>query len=219
MNGFTKICVAALCLSFAFNARANEIELDVEQILLEDIVLSSGPTAETYAYDFAEEEITVELLPPPRDPLVEELLERARRENAQRANMRQSNLTDIECLATAVYHEARGEGYTGMLAVAFVIYNRVKSSLFPENGFCAVVLAKSQFSFTSDKYPDNIKDWDTYEKILAMVVDLVENDGFQSLASPVGNALFFNSFRSRSHWTYANARKFVATIGKHHFFK
>ena len=147
-----------------------------------------------------------------------ELLEKAKRENAARVSMRRAALTPTECLATAMYHEARGEGEKGMKAVAYVIYNRVKSGLFPKD-YCQVVLQRSQFSFTSDRNPDNIRDWVIYAKVLAMAVELIQNDGFQRMASPVGSALFFNSFRSRNGWSYAKARKFVATIGNHHFFK
>ena len=52
------------------------------------------------------------------------------------------------CLAMAIHFEARGESITGQAAVAEVILNRVADPRYPDN-VCAVVLAPSQFSFTS----------------------------------------------------------------------
>lgn len=59
------------------------------------------------------------------------------------------------CLAEAIYYEARGESRQGQMAVAEVVANRVRSSLYPDT-FCDVVYQGSyrdtgcQFSFTCD---------------------------------------------------------------------
>lgn len=145
------------------------------------------------------------------------LLGRAKRENLARTNMRTARLTDTECLAIAMYHEARGEGRIGMESVARVIYNRVKHPNWP-NGICEVVLQKSQFSFVGDRNTDRIKSWESFKTAVFIAVDLLDNKGFEKKDSPVRNALFFNSFTSRTQWAYARSRKFIATIGNHHFF-
>lgn len=150
--------------------------------------------------------------------LPETLLEKAKRENAARANMRRAALTDTECLAIAMYHEARGEGDIGMKAVAYVIYNRKKDGRFATT-ICDVVLQKSQFSFVTDRIPDNINSWGVFARALEMSVHLLDNNGFETEKSPVGNALFFNSLATNRKWVYASGRKFIATIGNHHFFK
>ena len=51
------------------------------------------------------------------------------------------------CIADAIYHEARGESFEGMVAVANVIVNRIKSKDFP-NTACGVVYQYKQFSWT-----------------------------------------------------------------------
>jgi spore germination cell wall hydrolase CwlJ-like protein len=51
-----------------------------------------------------------------------------------------------ECLANAVYFEARGEPLQGQLAVAEVVMNRAASGRFPAS-LCGVVVQRSQFSF------------------------------------------------------------------------
>ena len=56
-------------------------------------------------------------------------------------------LTDeANCIAVAVYHEARGESLEGQLAVAKVIMNRAASGKYPGN-WCGVVKQPWQFSF------------------------------------------------------------------------
>ncbi len=60
-----------------------------------------------------------------------------------------------DCLAKAIYYEARSESRVGQLAVADVVLNRVSSPAFPDS-VCGVVFQGSerrtgcQFSFTCD---------------------------------------------------------------------
>ena len=51
-----------------------------------------------------------------------------------------------DCLANAVYFEARGESIEGQLAVAEVVMNRASSGRYPPT-LCGVVVQRSQFSF------------------------------------------------------------------------
>ncbi|HEX9965434.1 MAG TPA: cell wall hydrolase [Allosphingosinicella sp.] len=51
-----------------------------------------------------------------------------------------------ECLANAVYFEARSEPIEGQLAVAEVVLNRAASGRYPTD-LCAVITQKAQFSF------------------------------------------------------------------------
>lgn len=52
-------------------------------------------------------------------------------------------------LARLIYAEARGESYTGQVAVGAVVLNRVKSSQFP-NTIAGVIYQKGQFSSVTD---------------------------------------------------------------------
>lgn len=62
----------------------------------------------------------------------------------------QADLSDAEqdCLASAVYFEARGEQIEGQLAVAEVVLNRVASKKYPDT-ICEVVEQPWQFSFVN----------------------------------------------------------------------
>lgn len=63
------------------------------------------------------------------------------------ANMTGAALDEEQnCIATAVYFEARGEGFDGQLAVAEVVMNRARSGRYPAS-YCAVVKQPWQFSF------------------------------------------------------------------------
>ena len=54
------------------------------------------------------------------------------------------------CMAVAVYHEARGESVEGQLAVARVIMNRAASGKYPSS-WCGTVKQPWQFSFVNPR--------------------------------------------------------------------
>lgn len=58
---------------------------------------------------------------------------------------------ELECLTLNLYREARNQGFNGLLAVASVTKNRVKSTKFP-NTYCGVVYQYKQFSWTLENH-------------------------------------------------------------------
>jgi len=60
---------------------------------------------------------------------------------------------EANCVAVAVYHEARGESLEGQLAVARVIMNRAASGKYPPS-WCATVKQPWQFSFVNPRTGD-----------------------------------------------------------------
>ena len=60
---------------------------------------------------------------------------------------------EAQCMAVAVYHEARGETLEGQLAVARVIMNRAASGKYPSS-WCGVVKQPWQFSFVNPRTGD-----------------------------------------------------------------
>ena len=60
-----------------------------------------------------------------------------------------NNSSNVNLLARAIYGEARGEPYTGQVAVGAVILNRVKSSKFP-NTISGVIYQSGAFDAVSD---------------------------------------------------------------------
>lgn len=57
---------------------------------------------------------------------------------------------ELDCLALNMYHEARGEGGAGMMAVGMVTMNRLIDGRYGDS-VCEVVYAPDQFSWTGLK--------------------------------------------------------------------
>ena len=73
-----------------------------------------------------------------------------------------------DCLAGAVYFEARGEPLDGQLAVAEVVLNRAKSGRYPPT-ICGVVTQKAQFSFIrAGRFPPADRASDAWRKAVAI---------------------------------------------------
>lgn len=72
-----------------------------------------------------------------------------------------ARMTELECLAFNIYHEARGESQLGQELVAQVTVNRMRSTRWP-NTVCGVVRQPSQFVWTRDGRPDYITDANAY---------------------------------------------------------
>jgi len=73
-----------------------------------------------------------------------------------------------ECLAGAVYFEARSEPLEGQLAVADVVLNRASSGRYPTT-ICAVVTQRAQFSFiVNGRFPAANRASDAWRKAVAI---------------------------------------------------
>lgn len=113
--------------------------------------------------------------------------------------------SDLYLLSCCIYGEARGESYTGKVAVAAVILNRVKSSSFP-NSISGVIYQAGAFTCVSDGQ-----------------INLGTNDECTRAAQdamngwdPTGGAIYyFNPATATSKWIWSRPQ--LVTIGKHIF--
>ena len=76
---------------------------------------------------------------------------------------------NLACLARNIYHEARDQSAEGMVAVAYVTIQRLKSGRWGST-LCQVVEAPSQFSWHSDGLPDAPTDLQAYKAALTAAV-------------------------------------------------
>ncbi len=113
--------------------------------------------------------------------------------------------SDLYLLAKAVYAEARGESYTGQVAVAAVILNRVKSSSFP-NTISGVVYQPWAFTAVND---GQINLTPNQTAINAA------RDALNGWDPTYGALYYFNPRTATSKWIWS--RKQTITIGNHIF--
>ena len=117
---------------------------------------------------------------------------------------------DIECLASNIYHEARGEGLHGQIAVAQVTVNRVASGKF-QSSVCKVVYANKQFSWTNSG-TKRVKDTKAWQNAVAVAQAVLT----QSIHLPDFKALYFHTRQVKPTW--AKTKRVVAVINNHIFY-
>lgn len=128
--------------------------------------------------------------------------------------------SELKCLATAIYFEARGEPEEGQLAVAQVVLNRVKNPAYP-NTVCGVVYQnktkrnRCQFSFACDGRADRITDNGAWERAQALARKSV-NEQATTFLEEVGSATHYHATYVRPRW--AGRMKQTDKIGHHIFY-
>ncbi len=122
-------------------------------------------------------------------------------------NSASSNYTssDLYLLAKTIYAEARGESYTGQVAVGAVILNRVASSSFP-NTISGVVYQKGAFTAVSDGQINLSPDQTAMN---------AAQDAMNGWDPTYGCIYYYNPAVATSSWIFG--RQTVTTIGKHVF--
>ena len=120
------------------------------------------------------------------------------------SNVSSSNLN---LLSRVVYGEARGESYTGQVAVAAVVLNRVKSSSFP-NTISGVVYQSGAFDCVSDGQINLTPD---------ATARKAAQDAINGWDPTYGAIYYFNPATATNKWIWS--RPMTVTIGKHRFCK
>ena len=117
------------------------------------------------------------------------------------------------CLATAVYFEARGESVEGQLAVAKVVMNRAASGKYPTD-WCSVVKQPYQFSFVRrGQFPAADTNCEAWKKAEA-VAELAVANVVPSLSDDV---LWYHADYVAPTWR--NNLQEVQKIGAHIFYR
>ena len=119
---------------------------------------------------------------------------------------------DQDCLANAVYFEARSEPIEGQLAVAQVVLNRAASGIYP-TGLCEVIKQRAQFSFVrKGEIPAADKTSAAWRKAVA-----IAHIAREKLASEVApNILWYHATYVAPSWRRNLTRQ--AKIGLHIFY-
>lgn len=118
-----------------------------------------------------------------------------------------SNSSNVNLLARLIYGEARGEPYSGQVAVGAVVLNRVKSSSFP-NSISGVIYQSGAFNVVSDGQI-NLTPNSTAKK--------AAQDALNGWDPSYGAIYYFNPSTATNKWIWS--RPMTVTIGKHRFCK
>jgi len=118
---------------------------------------------------------------------------------------------ELKCLADNLYHEARSEGFDGMLAVANVTLNRVAHRSFP-GSVCDVVYQPFQFSWTLLNL--KIRESENYHRAILIARHVLEtkNDDITE-----GSLYFHTVSIKRPTWTKKLTQTMI--IGNHIFYR
>ena len=118
-----------------------------------------------------------------------------------------SNSSNLNLLSRLVYGEARGEPYSGQVAVAAVVLNRVSHSSFP-NTVAGVIYQSGAFDVVSDGQI-NMQPDSTAIK--------AAQDAINGWDPSYGAIYYFNPKTATSSWIWS--RPLTVVIGNHRFCK
>ena len=127
---------------------------------------------------------------------------------------------DQECLAAALYYEARGEGRAGQMAVAEVVVNRAHAPGYPRS-VCGVVYqgnpggtTNCQFSWACNGDMGKRREPGAWQMARKLAVNI--GTGKVALGDTTNHALFFHAVNVRPNWPGCQR---TAQIGHHIFYK
>jgi len=120
-------------------------------------------------------------------------------------NLSTKSNTDLYNLAKCIHAEARGEPYTGQVAVGAVILNRVASSKFP-NTIYGVIYQPYAFTCVADGQINLEPNQTAYN---------AARDALNGWDPTYGALYYYNPNTATSSWIWS--RKVVVSIGKHNF--
>jgi hypothetical protein len=125
----------------------------------------------------------------------------------------------LQCLAEAVYYEARSESVEGQRAVAQVVLNRVRHPAYP-GSVCGVVYqgpmragGGCQFTFTCDGSLALAPSGPGWAQARAIAAQALAG----AVYAPVGHATHYHTHQVLPAWAYKLAK--LAVIGSHNFYR
>lgn len=156
------------------------------------------------------------------NPIVSEITEPVK---SIKSEVKTVDSRQLDCVATAIWHEARSENVLGQAAVAWVVLNRVRLGFAKTP--CAVVYQthtvynpnndthekSCQFVWHCDpntKQPN--KNSHAYATIKNLAYDIMANRAYEYIVPP--STVFFHNRTVNPRWRYYK----VATIGNHVFY-
>ena len=116
-----------------------------------------------------------------------------------------SDSGDVNLLARLISGEARGEPYSGQVAVGAVVLNRVDSPIFP-NTISGVIFQNGAFTCVTDG---------EFDKPVADSAYKAARDALNGVDPSGGAIYYFNPATATNKWIWS--RPLIVVIGKHRF--
>jgi spore germination cell wall hydrolase CwlJ-like protein len=154
----------------------------------------------------------------PSVPKLEQSFKLKSKEKSKVIAQRRVRLAEENCLARAIYFEARSESELGQLAVAKVILNRTRDPNYPKT-ICGVVYQGSdtrnscQFSFACDGLPDDVRNPGAWAHSKAIAQRALAGD---RAVQVLGAATNYHADYVRPAWSRSMKR--LIKIGRHIFY-
>jgi spore germination cell wall hydrolase CwlJ-like protein len=130
----------------------------------------------------------------------------------------------VECLADNIYHESKGESYTGKVAVGFVTLNRTMNESFPDN-VCEVVKHKVNNKYQFSWLREKKKKKESQRPLVAKINDEVYNeskkiaenlyDNHENMNDPTKGSLYFHANYVK---VKVKGKRVKTVIGQHTFY-
>jgi spore germination cell wall hydrolase CwlJ-like protein len=121
----------------------------------------------------------------------------------------------LECMTEALYFEARSEGFSGMVAVAAVIYNRSLDDRWPDTP-CLVIEQPLQFSYRNSEIATG-RLMMPNEKARQLAEDAAYAVLSTNGGPLMGNVLYYHADYVSPNWDYSKIQM-VGSVGAHEFY-
>lgn len=200
--------------AFAQDAAADAVDSEIQADAAPETVIEIMPEAvEDSAPEFVSEPVVQDLPEPVETPAPSALNANSLRELVAQVDKTSQWSDQMQCLAGAVYFEARGEPLAGQLAVAEVVINRADDRRFPAS-YCGVVYQRAQFSFVKNGRMPRIKTnsaaWNRAKAIARIAHENMWD-------AEIGEAVYFHARYVRPSWSRRKTR--TAQIDTHIFYR
>lgn len=209
LNKASAIAVAAMILTTVLSAdgsgaaaRASQVQAAIQEPVSQDSSLITVPQAPAAVVDVP----TVDTPPRAAAPRATSLAALVT------AQPQPGDLSrELNCLAGAIYFEAKSETLAGQLAVGRVVVARSKSGRFPDS-YCGVVFQRSQFSFVRGNAMPAIAKASRQWKNAVAIAQIAHAGSWKSQAE---GALFFHAAYVSPGWRLTR----LARIDNHVFYR
>lgn len=138
---------------------------------------------------------------------------------------------ELDCLATNIYHESRGDSLAGQAAVADVVMNRVEEDNYP-NTVCGVVQQavwvinwkgnivperyRCQFSWFCDGVSDEPTDMKAWIRSYKVAMEVYKEGSWRGITE---GSTHYHAAHMRANWAQDRGMEYKGTIGQHEFYK